>query len=164
MTALWVPAYIAIGSNLDSPLERVRQAFSELEQIEGCRLILRSRLYRSAPLGPADQPDFINAAAALLTTLQPQQLLVALKSLEARMGRARPVVRWGPRVIDFDLVVFGSQRIATPDLTVPHPGVPQRNFVLYPLLDIAPDLWVPGHGRVRDLAARLGSDGLAPIT
>lgn len=164
MTSLWMPAYVAIGSNLDSPVDRVHQAFAELEKVRSTRLVLRSRLYRSSPLGPQEQPDFINAAAGMLTTLQPHELLAALKALEAGMGRERPVVRWGPRVIDFDLVVFGSLQLATPDLTVPHPGVPERNFVLYPLRDIAPDLLVPGHGRVRDLAARLGSGGLTPIT
>jgi 2-amino-4-hydroxy-6-hydroxymethyldihydropteridine diphosphokinase len=164
MGSLWMPAYVAIGSNLDSPADRVLQGFSELGRLRHSRLVLRSRLYRSAPLGPQDQPDFVNAAAGLLTSLQPHELLAALKALEASMGRERPIVRWGPRVIDFDLVVFGMQRLSAPDLTVPHPGVPERNFVLYPLLDIAPDLWVPGHGRVRELAARLGSAGLTPIT
>ena len=92
MTASWVPAYVALGSNLDSPAERVLQGFSELEKLRNSRLVLRSRLYRSAPLGPQEQPDFVNAAAGLLTTLQPQELLAVLKDLEAAMGRARPVV------------------------------------------------------------------------
>lgn len=156
----WVPVYVGIGSNLDDPQAQVRAAFDELAGLAGSRLILRSGLYRSAPLGPPGQPHYVNAAAGLLTQRSPEQMLAALKELESRMGRARPVVRWGPRRIDFDLLVYGDARIESAQLTVPHPGVPQRNFVLYPLFDIAPDLHVPGHGSVRRLAAAVGSAGL----
>ena len=158
-----VPAYIAIGSNLDRPIQQVAAAFEQLAQIEGCRLISRSRLYRTAPLGPQDQPEFVNAAAGMLCQIGARELLTALKAIETSMGRAGPTVRWGPRRIDLDLLVYGSEQIAEPGLTIPHPGVPVRNFVLYPLLDIAPDLLVPGHGRVRELAARAGAAGLAPL-
>ena len=158
-----VPAYIAIGSNLDTPIHQVAAAFERLAQIEGCQLISRSRLYRTAPLGPQDQPEFVNAAAAILCRISARELLTALKAIETSMGRAAPTVRWGPRRIDLDLLVYGSERIAEPDLTIPHPGLPVRNFVLYPLLDIAPDLLVPGHGSVRELAARAGAAGLAPL-
>lgn len=164
MSALWVPAYVAIGANLGDAQARVRQSFLELATLPGTRLIARSRLYRSTPLGPQDQPEFVNAAAGLLTQLSALEMLAALKDLERALGRATPIVRWGPRVIDFDLSVFGSQRIDSDVLTVPHPGVPVRNFVLYPLLDIAPELEVPGHGRIRDLAARVATEGLAPIS
>ncbi|HKE94774.1 MAG TPA: 2-amino-4-hydroxy-6-hydroxymethyldihydropteridine diphosphokinase, partial [Povalibacter sp.] len=99
-----------------------------------------------------------------LTQLSPNALLQALKQLEQSLGRAAPVIRWGPRRIDFDLAVYGAQQIDTTDLTVPHPGVPVRNFVLYPLRDIAPDLNVPGHGPVAVLAARVGDAGLTPIS
>lgn len=162
-TSLWTPAYVAIGSNLDEPIAQVEAAFVELAGLSQCRLVARSRLYRTRPLGPQDQPEFVNAAAGLLTTASPRELLTALKRLEARMGREQPVVRWGPRRIDFDLLVHGSERVSEPDLVVPHPGVPERNFVLYPLLDIAPALLIPGHGRVSTLAARVGAAGLAPI-
>lgn len=161
MTALWVPAYVAIGANLGNALASVQQSFSKLAELPRSRLIARSRLYRSLPLGPQDQPEFVNAAVGLLTQLSAPELLAQLKRLEQSMGRAVPVVRWGPRVIDFDLSVFGSQRIESDSLTVPHPGVPVRNFVLYPLLDIAPELDVPGHGRIRELAARVSPEGLA---
>jgi 2-amino-4-hydroxy-6-hydroxymethyldihydropteridine diphosphokinase len=163
MNALWVPAYVAIGANLGNRLATVHRAFASLEGLPRSRLIARSRLYRSQPLGPQDQPEYINAAAGLLTQLSPVELLNELKALERTLGREAPVIRWGPRAIDFDLSVFGSQRVDTDALTVPHPGVPVRNFVLYPLLDIAPELDVPGHGRIRELAARVSAEGLTAI-
>jgi 2-amino-4-hydroxy-6-hydroxymethyldihydropteridine diphosphokinase len=163
MTALWTPAYVAIGANLDDPAARVREAFEKLAELPRTRLIARSRLYRSVPLGPQDQPEFVNAAAGLLTQLSAAELLTDLKSLERVLGRATPIVRWGPRRIDFDLSVFGSERIQSETLTVPHPGVPVRNFVLYPLLDIAPELAVPGHGRIRELAAGVSAEGLSAL-
>lgn len=156
-----MPAYVALGSNLDEPPRQIAAAFDKLAALEGCRLIARSRLYRSAPLGPQDQPEFVNAAAGLLTTLAPRELLRALKHIEAQLGRAQPVVRWGARRIDLDLLLLDDVRIAEPDLTIPHPGLTRRNFVLYPLRDIAPELLVPGEGRVSVLAARAGSAGLA---
>ncbi|HEY0941799.1 MAG TPA: 2-amino-4-hydroxy-6-hydroxymethyldihydropteridine diphosphokinase [Steroidobacter sp.] len=161
--ALWFPAYVALGSNLDQPAAQIERGFSALASLAHCRLIARSRLYRTRPLGPQDQPEFINAAAGLLTTLAPRELLVELKRLERELGRAQPVVRWGPRVIDLDLLVHADAQISEPDLTVPHRGLPERNFVLYPLRDIAPELLVPGHGRVSRLAARVGGAGLAPL-
>jgi 2-amino-4-hydroxy-6-hydroxymethyldihydropteridine diphosphokinase len=163
MTQLWSPAYVAVGANLDDPLARVRQSFAHLSAIRATRLVATSRLYRTTPLGPQDQPDFINAAVGLLTQLSATELLAELKTLERSLGRATPVVRWGPRHIDFDLLVFGGERLTSDSLTVPHPGVPTRNFVLYPLLDIAPELFVPGHGRVRELASRVSAAGLAAL-
>jgi 2-amino-4-hydroxy-6-hydroxymethyldihydropteridine diphosphokinase len=163
MNALWTPSYVAIGANLDDPEKRVREAFTSLAGLPDTRLIARSKLYRSRPLGPTDQPDFVNAAAGMLTRLSAHELLAQLKSLEQSLGRTTPIVRWGPRRIDFDLSVFGSQQIQSETLTVPHPGVPVRNFVLYPLLDIAPDLAVPGLGRIRDLAARISAEGLSAL-
>lgn len=163
MTMLWTPAYVAIGSNLDEPEQQVQTAFESLARLNRSRLVVRSPMYRSAPLGPQDQPEFVNAVAGLLTQLTPRELLSELKQLEHTLGRQAPVVRWGPRRIDFDLLIYGTQRVDEADLTVPHPGVPVRNFVLYPLADIAPDLIVPGHGRVKDLAARVGRTGLIPL-
>ncbi|MFL6617027.1 MAG: 2-amino-4-hydroxy-6-hydroxymethyldihydropteridine diphosphokinase, partial [Povalibacter sp.] len=135
-----------------------------LATVPQTRLISRSRLYRSAPLGPQDQPEFVNAAAGLLTTLSAREFLVQLKQLEQKLGREAPIVRWGPRRIDLDLLVYGAERINETDLTVPHPGVPVRNFVLYPLQDIAADLNVPGQGSVARLAARVSDAGLVPIS
>ena len=156
-----MPAYVALGSNLDDPPRQIAAAFARLEALDGCRLIARSRLYRTAPLGPQDQPEFVNAAAGLVTVLAPRDLLRALKRIEAELGRVQPVVRWGPRRIDLDLLLLDDVRMAEPDLTIPHPGLTRRNFVLYPLRDIAPELLVPGEGRVEVLAARAGSVGLA---
>jgi 2-amino-4-hydroxy-6-hydroxymethyldihydropteridine diphosphokinase len=163
MSGLWVPAYIGIGSNLDDPAKQVSAAITLLAQLDDSRLVAQSGLYQSSPLGPQDQPDFVNAAAGILTRLSAAQLLAKLKQLETHIGRQQPVQRWGPRLIDFDLLVYGNERISTPDLTVPHPGVPVRNFVLYPLLDISPDLLIPGHGWVRTLAAQLAPDGLTRL-
>jgi 2-amino-4-hydroxy-6-hydroxymethyldihydropteridine diphosphokinase len=160
MSTVWVPAYVAIGSNLDDPLSQVRAALVQLAQLTDCRLVLRSPLYRSAPLGQQDQPDFINAVVGMLTSLQPLPLLHRLKALEQSMGRLQPVVRWGPRRIDLDLLMHGDTRIVSEQLTLPHPGVPTRNFVLYPWCAIAPELQVPGLGRVRDLAGRVAENGL----
>jgi 2-amino-4-hydroxy-6-hydroxymethyldihydropteridine diphosphokinase len=158
---LWFPAYVALGSNLDDPAIQIAAAFTALAHLPGCRLIARSRLYRTQPLGPQDQPEFVNAAAGLLTRLGPRELLVDLKKVEQTMGREQPVVRWGPRRIDLDLLVHADAQIAASDLVVPHRGLPERNFVLYPLRDIAPELLVPGQGRVSQLAARVGAAGLA---
>lgn len=164
MQSVWMPAYVALGSNLDDPSAQIRAALLRLQTLEATRLVSTSRLYRSAPLGPQDQPEFVNAVVGLLTHLEPRELLVRLKQVEADMGREVPVRRWGPRRIDLDLLVYGTQRIDEPDLIVPHPGVPERNFVLYPLRDIAPDLIVPGQGSVTSLAARVGSAGLVPVS
>lgn len=163
MSALWTPAYIAVGANLDDPRATVCEALVQLRALPRTRVIAQSRLYRSAPMGPQDQPEFINAVIGALTQLGARELLRELKDLEIRLGRATPIVRWGPRRIDFDLSVFGDLRIQDEQITVPHPGVPVRNFVLYPLLDIAPELHVPGYGRVRELAARVTSDGIAVL-
>ena len=149
--AHWIPAYVALGSNLDDPVRQVGRAFAALEQLPQTQLVLRSPLYRSRPLGPVEQPDFVNAAAGLLTQLAPVAMLQELKQLESRLGRATPVVRWGPRRIDLDLLVHGGSEVSTDELRVPHPGIAGRAFVLVPLADIAPDLVVPQVGRVRHL-------------
>jgi 2-amino-4-hydroxy-6-hydroxymethyldihydropteridine diphosphokinase len=159
----WTPAYVALGSNLAGPHAQIRNAFGRLEQIRATRLVARSRLYHARPLGPQDQPEFINAAAGLLTQLEASALLDELKTIERDMGRTLPTVRWGPRIIDLDLLVYGAQVIDEPGLTVPHPGIHERNFVLYPLADIAPDLFIAGHGTVIELARSRGADGLRPV-
>jgi 2-amino-4-hydroxy-6-hydroxymethyldihydropteridine diphosphokinase len=110
------------------------------------------------------QPDFVNAVAGLLTRLEPAAFLAALKDLEARLGREAPVVRWGPRRIDLDLLVLGGSRVESPELRLPHPGIAERAFVLVPLAEIAPDLDVPGVGRVRALLARADAGGVERLT
>lgn len=163
MQQTWQPAYIGVGGNMGDPQAQVLRGIEALGALPGVRVIERSPFYRTAPLGPQDQPHFVNAVVGALTTLDPQALLQALKSLERTMGRAQPAVRWGPRVIDFDLLVVGAQKIATEQLTLPHPGIADRAFVLRPLLDIAPDLDVPGVGRVRALAERVDMKGVAAL-
>lgn len=155
MSLQWMPAYIGVGSNLEDPVTQVARGCDALAQLPRTQLVVTSKYYRSAPLGPQDQPPFVNAVAALLTQLDPFELLASLKGLEKRLGRAQPIVRWGPRIIDFDVLIFGEQRIATDSLRVPHPGLAERAFVLRPLLDIAPDLQVPGLDKVRVLFARI---------
>jgi 2-amino-4-hydroxy-6-hydroxymethyldihydropteridine diphosphokinase len=158
-----VPAYVALGSNLDEPRTQVERALVVLAELPRTRLVLCSSLYASRPLGPVAQPDFVNAVAGLLTGLDPAALLAALKDLEVRLGRARPVQRWGPRRIDLDLLVHGTERSDTEELRLPHPGIAERAFVLVPLAEIAPDLAVPGLGRVRDLLARLDAEPLERV-
>jgi 2-amino-4-hydroxy-6-hydroxymethyldihydropteridine diphosphokinase len=162
MTALWRPAYVAVGSNLDQPQARVAEALARLALLSSTRLVLRSRLYETRPMGPQNQPNFINAAAGLLTQLTPRQVLGQLLRIEAEMGRNRQQ-RWGPRLIDLDLVWMVDGKIDEPGLTVPHPGVSTRNFVLYPLADIAPTLAIPGHGNVTELLRRAGGEGISVL-
>lgn len=144
----WRPAYVGIGSNLDGPARQVDTAFDSLAELPDTRLIGRSSLYRSAPFGGIEQPEFVNAAAALLTQLEPVALLEALKSIERSRGREDTDLRWGPRVLDLDLLVFSSVVFDADGLTIPHPGIAERNFVLLPLRELAPDLVIPGLGRV----------------
>jgi 2-amino-4-hydroxy-6-hydroxymethyldihydropteridine diphosphokinase len=162
MTPMLRPAYVALGSNLDDPVKQVHLAMEHLSRHEAIRVELRSRLYRSTPMGPQDQPDFVNAVAGVLTALTARGLLDVLLSVERLMGRDRRE-RWGPRVIDLDLIWMIGEPIDEPGLRLPHPGVSVRNFVLYPLGDIAPSLSIPGHGRVAELAGRIGAAGLCVL-
>jgi 2-amino-4-hydroxy-6-hydroxymethyldihydropteridine diphosphokinase len=161
--ALWRPAYIGLGSNLSEPATQVRQAMQRLALLPQTRLVAVSRLYGSRPMGPVSQPDFVNAVAGVLTQLTALELLRALRNQEGEAGRPAVREHWGPRVIDLDVLVFGSEQSSGPELLLPHPGVVDRNFVLYPLADIAPDLEVPGHGRVRELLAAVSADGVWPL-
>ena len=162
MSTLWRPAYVAIGSNLKSPRERVLQAMTQIAALGSVRSLAASRLYLSRPMGPQDQPDFINAAVGFLTTLSPRELLTELLGIERSMGRSRHE-RWGPRVIDLDLIWMVDAVLAEPGLTVPHPGVSIRNFALYPLADIAPTIKIPGMGTVLDLKRDVGGEGISVL-
>ena len=147
-------AYIGIGSNLDDPIDQVRRAFQALSGILASGCVARSPLYRTAPVGgPPGQPDYINAVAALDTGLTPYQLLIALQTLELAQGRTRSV-RWGARILDLDLLLYDQLTSDDPRLTLPHPRLHERAFVLYPLRDIAPHLTIPGHGPLIELLAR----------
>ena len=132
-------AYVGIGSNLDDPRAHVLRAFAELDRMPHTRLVKRSSLYRSAPLGHTDQPDFVNAVAQLETGLPAERLLAELQEIEGRHGRKRTFQN-APRTLDLDLLLFGAARLDSETLTVPHPRMHQRAFVLQPLLEIAPDL------------------------
>ena len=142
---------VGLGSNLDGPARQIETAFGMLGVIDQTRLLARSSLYRSAPLGGIEQPDFVNAAALLRTGLSPRAFLDQLKAIERARGRERDGIRWGPRTLDLDLLAYDGLVLEDPDLTVPHPGIAARNFVLLPLREIAPDFEIPGLGRVRDL-------------
>ncbi len=152
---LWRPAYVGVGSNLDDPVRQVLGAFAALEQLPDSGFFARSGLWRSAPVGPADQPDYVNAAAAFLTRLEPMNLLRRLQSIERAAGRKPPAQRWGPRTLDLDLLVLGRLVLDEPGLTLPHPRIAERNFVLLPLAEIAPSLNVPGQGTVARLLTRV---------
>ena len=152
-------AYVGLGSNLNDPVTQIKTALVALNDIPQTRCVQQSGLYSSAPLAlgvaAADQqPDYINAVAALDTRLAPLQLLEELQALEQRHGRIRGAEQWGPRTLDLDLLLYADTQWQSRALTVPHPRLHERSFVLYPLFDIAPEIQVPGQGRVRDLAAR----------
>ncbi len=143
-------AYIGIGSNLEDPKQQIGVALEHLAALPKSRLLECSSLYCSEPLGPADQPDFVNAVAVISSELDAVTLLGELKRIEQLMGRV-PAERWGPRIIDLDLLVFGDSCIDAASLVVPHPGIAERNFVLLPLREIAPELLIPRLGRVRNI-------------
>ena len=162
MSALWRPAYIALGSNLDGPRKQVLAACEHIGRLPETRTCARSRLYATSPMGPQDQPDYINAAVGVVTQLAPKALLDALLEIERHMGRVRGAP-WGARRIDLDLVWVVGAVIEESGLSLPHPGVSSRNFVLYPLNDIAPTLDIPGHGRVHVLKARSAAEGISVV-
>lgn len=132
-------AYVGVGSNLNDPRAQVLQAFTELDGLPNTRVVRKSSLYRSAPMGHAAQPDFVNAVAQVETGLPAERLLAELQAVEARHGRERSFPN-APRTLDLDLLLYGAARIASPALTVPHPRMHERAFVLKPLLEIAPQL------------------------
>lgn len=149
----WVPAYIGVGSNLGSPIDQVSSAFDRLAKLPDSRLVVSSGLYRSAPMGPQDQPAYINAVAAMLTQLSPEALLEQLQEIETGQGRIRVAERWGPRTIDLDLLAYGRLLMEQEHLVLPHPGIAERIFVLLPWSEIAPHFEIPGLGCVETLTA-----------
>ena len=159
----WCPAYVGVGSNLQSPARQVETAIELLAEIEQTRLVRTSSLYRSAPFGGIEQPDFVNAVAAVVTQLGPGEMLAALHEIEASRGRERDDTRWGPRVLDLDLLVYSDRQVETPELRLPHPGISERNFVLLPLGEIAPDLVIPGLGRVASIPVNMDEPNISRI-
>ncbi len=155
-------AWIGLGSNLDDPARQVNTALAELDRLPQSRLLACSGLYRSAPMGPQDQPDYINAVAGLATALPAGALLDALQAIEQAHRRVRGE-HWGPRTLDLDILLYGEDRINTPDLKVPHPGMAERNFVLAPLVEVAPQLTVPGLGDIQALCDAVSDNGLERV-
>lgn len=145
-----VETYVGIGSNLAEPVSQVLAAKRALQGLPNTRLVQFSSLYQSSPMGSQDQPDYINAVAALATSFSPHQLLEQLQSIELQQGRIREQ-HWGSRTLDLDILLYSNQTIKTADLVIPHYGISQRAFVLFPLFEIAPELDIPGHGLLRQL-------------
>jgi 2-amino-4-hydroxy-6-hydroxymethyldihydropteridine diphosphokinase len=161
----WIPTCIGIGSNLGDPVQHVYRAVASIKALERTRFFAASALYSNPPMGPTDQPDYVNAVAAVLTRLEPRELLVRLQQIERQHGRERSrSVRWGPRHLDLDILTYGLREIDEPGLIIPHPGISERNFVLLPLLEITPQLHIPGHGPVRRLADRVDGSALNRIS
>lgn len=149
-------AFVGIGANLGEPAAQVEWGIAELGKLAGTRVLRASSLYRTAPIGYADQPDFMNAVALLETTLEPRDLLDALLGIEHAAGRKRTFQN-APRLLDLDLLLYDDQLIDSPGVAIPHPRMHARAFVLAPLVEIAPDAVIPGQGRAADLLRRVGS-------
>lgn len=152
--------YIGLGSNLDKPRQQLHSALEALASLPHSRLVGHSSLYASDPLGPADQPRYVNAVAALDTELQPWSLLDALQRIEQEQGRVRKAERWGPRTLDLDILLFGERQIDDARLTVPHYHMHARPFVLYPLAELAPELQLPDGRDLHELLAACPFTGL----
>lgn len=151
-------AFIGLGGNVGDPVAALRAALTAIGRLPGTRVLATSRFYRTAAWGITDQPAFVNAAARVSTMLAPRALLDGLLAIERAAGRERGTgPQWGPRVLDLDLLLYGDARIDEDGLTLPHPRLHQRAFALVPLLDVAPDLCLPGHGRIADLVATMAT-------
>ena len=157
-----ITAFIGLGSNLEEPIQQVRTALEELNEINLTSVVQHSSLYRSDPVGPAGQPDYINAVAEIKTRLEPMPLLRALQSIEQDHDRVR-IQRWGPRTLDLDLLIYADQKIDEPDLIVPHIMIAERSFVLFPLAEIAPDIQIPGLAPMAELLKNSSQKGLSKL-
>jgi 2-amino-4-hydroxy-6-hydroxymethyldihydropteridine diphosphokinase len=153
-------AYVALGANIGEPVRHLRAAVVDLDTLPGTTVVARSSLYRSAPVGLVDQPDFINAVVSVDTTLEPLDLLYALLAIEARHGRVRSVPN-APRTLDLDLLLHGDATMTSPELTLPHPRMHERAFVLLPLVEIAPDVVLPGLGPAHGFLPAVASQEIA---
>jgi len=158
-----VRAYIGLGSNLDNPVAQVLEAVEELEMIPDTILVARSTLYSGRPMGPEEQPDYVNAVVSLDTLLSADDLHRALVSIEDLQGRTRDGEKWGPRIIDLDLLLYGNSTIDTATLTVPHPGMHERDFVIVPLEEIAGNVKIPGRGFLYSLINKCKSHSLKKL-
>ncbi|MFK2875284.1 2-amino-4-hydroxy-6-hydroxymethyldihydropteridine diphosphokinase [Dyella lipolytica] len=152
-------AYVALGSNLGDSRQQLLHALEALARLPDTRVLAHSRFYRTPPWGMHDQPDFLNAVAVLETPLPPHDLLDALLEIERHAGRERGGERWGPRTLDLDLLHVAGKTVSDERLTLPHPHIAERAFVLLPLSDVAPDLEIPGQGNVADLLRAVDTQG-----
>jgi 2-amino-4-hydroxy-6-hydroxymethyldihydropteridine diphosphokinase len=157
-----VTAYIALGANLEDPVVQVRAGLAALATLPDTQLLMQSSLYRTAPVGYADQPDFINAVAAVDTELSPRELLDALLAIELNHGRVRQFAN-APRTLDLDVLLYDDVEVNESGLTIPHPRMHERVFVLAPLAEIAPLCEIPGHGRVSELLRSLDPQGVTRL-
>jgi len=155
-------AYVALGANLGDPASTIRAAFGALANLPESRVVHCSSLYRTAPVGIVDQPEFVNAVAQLETTLAPESLLDALLDIEHRFGRIR-AEKDGPRTLDLDLLLYDDQFLELPRLTLPHPRLHLRAFVLQPLAEIAPDLVIPGRGSINAWLPAVAKQGIVRL-
>ncbi|EGQ7996277.1 2-amino-4-hydroxy-6-hydroxymethyldihydropteridine diphosphokinase [Vibrio vulnificus] len=155
-----ITAYIAIGSNLADPVVQAKSAIEALKQLPKSRFLCVSQLYSSTPMGPQNQPDYINAVAAIETELTPLELLDCTQAIELEQGRVRKEERWGPRTLDLDIILYGDEVLDSERLTVPHYGMKEREFVLYPLAEIAPNLTLPDGTELSQLLTIVDKNGL----
>lgn len=159
-----VDVYIGLGSNLDNPEEKIRLARAAIAEQAQLTELKFSSLYSSPPMGPQNQPDYVNAVMCVKTDLPALELLRVLQKIEHKFGRERKGERWGARTLDLDLLLYGDQEIELPDLIVPHVGIAERAFVLYPMQEIADEnLFIPAKGRIKELVIQCPRDGLGKI-
>ena len=155
--------YIGLGANLDDPIAQLHNAVDALRSLAQCQLITVSKFYASKPMGPQDQPDYVNAVAKLSTSLAPETLLDSLQKIELEQGRQRKSERWGPRTLDLDILLFANDIINTPRLVVPHYGLCQREFVVYPLLELEPELILPDGRTLQSISNNVALNNLIPL-
>lgn len=157
-----ITTYVGLGSNLENPQKQLEQACEALSALPFTSFIGKSSWYRSKAVGPGEQSDYVNGVAKLCTCLAPMELLIQLHEIENSQGRERKV-RWGARTLDLDLLVFGEEEMKTEDLELPHPRIFERNFVLFPLAELAPNLKLNGHASIAEEAKALGEAGLIKL-
>jgi 2-amino-4-hydroxy-6-hydroxymethyldihydropteridine diphosphokinase len=156
--------YLGLGANLNDPINQLNQAVAALKALPDTDDEIKvSAFYSSKPMGPQDQPDYVNAVACIETQLQPLDLLALTQKIELDLGRVRKDERWGPRTLDIDILLFGRQTLNLPTLTVPHYGMTLREFVIYPLLEIAPNIIMPDGIKISDLQKTVPLNGLSKI-
>lgn len=158
-----VTAYIGLGANLNDPLHTIRLALKALSLLPKSKQLRASKIYRSAPMGPSDQPDYINCVAAIETDLSARELFTLTCEIEQLHGRTRDGEHWGPRTLDLDILLYGNKVINNDVLTIPHYGLQEREFVIYPLLDISPTLVLPCGLAVAELTKTVALNGMTPI-